>query len=230
MFGLKQRHTYDQLINVVKDGGELKLELPNRDASIIRNSQKYQSLLHEHLNELEEAQNKVAKHNILQNEIKQQKGAGNHQINVKTYDMTKGDDDGDYETPGSNGNGDYNTPEPSPESEISSTISSVTDEEERKKQDQLKAVTAKKYVSHSIEGKMLEERAEMNKEVTEGSTKKGAYDTKMKEMWRAYKNYELGDNKDFINDLLMIHDRIKHIGDYMYPEQKKTKWVELTKA
>ena len=68
---------------------------------------------------------------------------------------------------------------------------------------------------------MLEERAEMNKEVTEGSTKKGAYDTKMKEMMRAYKNYELGDNKDFIDDLLMIHDRIKHIGDYMYPEQKK---------
>ena len=93
--------------------------------------------------------------------------------------MTKGDDDGNYETAGgSNGNGNYDTPEPSPESEISSTISSVTDEEERKKQDQLKAVTAKQYISHSIEGKMLEERVAMNKEVTEGSTRKGAYDTK----------------------------------------------------
>ena len=73
MLGLKPRHTYDQLINIVKDGGELKLELPNRDATIIRDSQKYQSLLHEHLNDLEEAQNKVAKHNILQNEIKNKK-------------------------------------------------------------------------------------------------------------------------------------------------------------
>ena len=42
-------------------------------------------------------------------------------------------------------------------------------------------------------------------------------------MWRAYNNYELGDSnsKDFRDDLVMIHDRIKHIGDYMYPEQKK---------
>ena len=180
MLGLKPRHTYDQLINIVKDGGELKLELPNRDATIIRDSQKYQSLLHEHLNDLEEAQNKVAKHNILQNEIKQQKGVGNHQVNIKTFDMTKDDDDGNYDTPGSNGNGNgnYLTPEPSPESDISDTISSVTDEEKRKKEDQLKAVTAKKHISHSIEGKMLEERVAMNKEVTEASTKKGAYDKK----------------------------------------------------
>ena len=38
-------------------------------------------------------------------------------------------------------------------------------------------------------------------------------------MWRAYKNYELGDNKDFINDLVMLHHRIKHIGDYHNQEQ-----------
>ena len=47
---------------------------------------------------------------------------------------------------------------------------------------------------------MLEERVAMNKEVTEASTKKGAYDKKMMEMWRAYNNYELGDNKDFMDD------------------------------
>ena len=225
MLGLKPRHTYDQLINIVKSGGEIRLELPNRDANIIRNSQKYQSLLHEHLNDLEEAQNKVAKHNILQNEIKQQKGVGNHQVNVKTFDMTKDDDDGKYDTAGeSNGNGDYNTPAPTPASEISETISSVTDEEERKKKDQLKRITepdTRGYISHSIEGKMLEERAKVDTAVREGSTKKGAYDTEVMEMWRACNNYELGDNKDFIDDLLMIHDRIKHIGDYMYPEQKK---------
>ena len=73
MLGLKPRHTYDQLINIVKEGGEIKLELPNRDANIIRNSQKYQALLHEHLNDLEEHQNKVAKHNILTDEIKKTK-------------------------------------------------------------------------------------------------------------------------------------------------------------
>ena len=148
MLGLKPRHTYDQLINIVKEGGEIKLELPNRDANIIRNSQKYQSLLHEPLNELEEAQNKVAKHNILQNEIKQQKGVGNHQVNKSTpqqFNMAKDDDDGNYETPSNgNGNGNYLTPEPHSESDITETISSVTDEEERKKQDQLTAVTAKK--------------------------------------------------------------------------------------
>ena len=39
-------------------------------------------------------------------------------------------------------------------------------------------------------------------------------------MWRAYKNYELGDNKDFINDLVMLHHRIKHIGKYTNPTQQ----------
>ena len=39
------------------------------------------------------------------------------------------------------------------------------------------------------------------------------------EMWRAYNNYELGDNKEFINDLVMLHHRIKHIGDYHNEEQ-----------
>ena len=68
---------------------------------------------------------------------------------------------------------------------------------------------------------MREERVAMNKEVTEGSTKKGAYDKKMMEMWRAYNNYDLGDNKSFTNDLVMLHHRIKHIGDYMYPKHKK---------
>ena len=58
--------------------------------------------------------------------------------------MTKDDDDGNYDTPASNGNGNYLTPEPQSESDITDTISSVTDEEERKKQDQLKTVTEKK--------------------------------------------------------------------------------------
>ena len=43
----------------------------------------------------------------------------------------------------------------------------------------------------------------------------------MMEMWRAYKNNELGDSssKDFRNDLVMLHHRIKHLGDYHNQEQ-----------
>ena len=41
------------------------------------------------------------------------------------------------------------------------------------------------------------------------------------EMWRAYNNYELGgsSSKDFRNDLVMLHHRIKHLGDYHNQEQ-----------
>ena len=136
MFGLKQRSTYEEIINHVKSQEEQRVSVPNRVASIIHNSIKYQSFINEHLNDLEEQQNKSFKHNILQNEIKQQKGTGNHQVNIKTFDMTKDDDDGKFETPSrqSSGNGNYLTPiPPTPQSEISETISSVTEEEERKK-------------------------------------------------------------------------------------------------
>jgi len=142
MFGLKQRSTYEEIINHVKSQEEQRVSLPNRVASIIHNSVKYQSFINEHLNDLEEQQNKSFKPNILQNEIKQQKGVGNHQVNIKTFDMTKDDDDGNYDTPfqsrQSSGDGNYLTPiPPTPPSEISETISSVTDEEERKKNNKL---------------------------------------------------------------------------------------------
>ena len=133
MFGLKQRSTYEELINYVKNQEEQRVSVPNRVASIIHNSIKYQYFINEHLNDLEEQQNKKNKHEMLQNEIKQQTGVGNHQVNVKMFDMTKDDDDGNYDTPGSNGNGNYNTPAPTPASDISDTISSVLDEEEREK-------------------------------------------------------------------------------------------------
>ena len=55
--------------------------------------------------------------------------------------MTKDDNDGNFETPSRQSS--YLTPEPHSESDITGTISSVTEEEERKKQDQLRAVTAK---------------------------------------------------------------------------------------
>ena len=68
---------------------------------------------------------------------------------------------------------------------------------------------------------MFEARVTIDTAVREGSTKKGAYDNKMKEMWRAYKEHELGDNRSFIDDLKMIHDRIKGLGDYWNPIDKK---------
>ena len=99
MFGLKQRSTYEEIIKHVKSQEEHRVSLPNRVASIIHNSVKYQSFINEHLNDLEEQQNKSFKHKILQNGIKQQNGVGNHQVNIKTFDMTKDDDDGNYDTP-----------------------------------------------------------------------------------------------------------------------------------
>ena len=30
MLGLKRRHTYDELLNIIKSDGEKKVELPNR--------------------------------------------------------------------------------------------------------------------------------------------------------------------------------------------------------
>ena len=225
MFGLKQRSTYEEIIKHVKSQEEQRVSLPNRVASIIHNSIKYQSFINEHLNDLEEQQNKAFKHNILQNEIKKQKGVGNHQVNVKTYDMTKDDDDGDYDTPDSNGNGNgnYLTPTPHSESDITDTISSVTSEEEKKKQDQLRSVTAKKHISHSIEGKMLEERVALNKEVTFGATTRVTYYNKFNEMWRALNNNELGDNQEFKLSLVDIKNRLKHFGDVVEEDKKEEK-------
>ena len=73
MFGLKQRSTYEEIIKHVKSQEEQRVSLPNRVASIIHNSVKYQSFINEHLNDLEEQQNKAFKHNVLQNEIKNKK-------------------------------------------------------------------------------------------------------------------------------------------------------------
>ena len=231
MLGLKRRHTYDELLNIIKSDGEKKVELPNRIASQIRGSIKYQGLLNDHLNELQEIQNKVHKQSILTHEIRQQNRTGNHQINMRLYN----DEDFDTALGGSifgsissssssssSTNNTSSSSSSSSSSDITSTISSVEDELERKKQDQLKRITepdTREYISKSIEGKMLEERAKINKAVTEGSTKKGAYDKKFMEMWRAFNNYELGDNKEFESDLLELHYRIKHIGDFTNPEE-----------
>ena len=228
MFGLKQRSTYEEIIKHVKSQEEQRVSLPNRVANIIHNSIKYQSFINEHLNDLEEQQNKAFKHNVLQNEIKKQKGVGNHEVNKSTpqqFNIAQDDDDGDYDTPDSNGNGNgnYLTPTPHSERDITDTISSVTSEEEKKKQDQLRSVTAKKHISHSIEGKMLEERVALNKEVTFGATTRVIYYNKFMKMWEEYENYKLGDNKDFILSLLDIKDRLKHFGEVVEEDKKEEK-------
>ena len=58
MFGLKQRSTYEEIISYVKSQEEQRVSVPNRVASIIHNSIKYQSFINEHLTDLEEQQNK----------------------------------------------------------------------------------------------------------------------------------------------------------------------------
>ena len=52
----------------------------------------------------------------------------------------------------------------------------------------------------------------------------------MMEMWRAFKNYELGDSKSFIDDLKMIHDRIKSLGDYWNPIDKKKEVAKINEG
>ena len=225
MLGLKRRHTYDELLNIIKSDGEKKVELPNRIASQIRGSIKYQGLLNDHLNELQEIQNKIHKQSILTHEIRQQNGTGNHQINMRLSN------DGDYDTAlgsiyGSISSGSSSTSSSSSSanntssssssssssSDITSTISSVEDELERKRQDQLKRITepdTRGYISNSIEGMMLEERVRIDKEVNVGRPKSaGGHLGQMKEMMRALHNYELGDNEEFIEDLMELNERI----------------------
>jgi len=212
MLGLKRRHTYDELLNIIKTDGEKKVELPNRIASQIRGSIKYQGLLNDHLNELQEIQNKIHKQSILTHEIRQQNGTGNHQINMRLSN------DEDYDTAAGSSYGSSssssttNTSSSSSSSDITSTISSVEDELERKRQDRLKRLTepdTREYISQSIEGQMLEERVKIDSAVNEGRPKTaGGHLGQMKEMMRALDNRELGDNKEFIEDLMELHSRI----------------------
>ena len=224
MLGLKRRHTYDELLNIIKTDGEKKVELPNRIASQIRGSIKYQGLLNDHLNELQEIQNKIHKQSILTHEIRQQNGTGNHQINMKLSN------DGDYDTAlgsiygsissgssstsssSSSANNTSSSSSSSSSSDITSTISSVEDELERKRQDQLKRITepdTRGYISNSIEGMMLEERVRIDKEVNVGRPKSaGGHLGQMKEMMRALHNRELGNNEEFIEDLMELNERI----------------------
>ena len=80
-----------------------------------------------------------------------------------------------------------------------------------KKQDQLKRIAepdTREYISKSIEGEMLEERVRIDKEVNEGRPKAGGHLGQMKEMMRALHNHELGNNEEFIEDLMELNERI----------------------
>ena len=164
MLGLKRRHTYDELLNIIKSDGEKKVELPNRIASQIRGSIKYQGLLNDHLNELQEIQNKVHKQSILTHEIRQQKGTGNHQINMRL--SNDGDNDGDNDSAmppletitnnSSSNNTSSSSSSSSSSSDITSTISSVESELERIGR-RRKEITKPDTEYMSVEDKMMKD-------------------------------------------------------------------------
>ena len=79
---LKKRSTFEELLNIVKEDKPLIQDLPNRFSSQLRNSQKYQNLISDDLAQIEEHANRIAKHNLLQHEIKNDKenSSGNHQV------------------------------------------------------------------------------------------------------------------------------------------------------
>ena len=139
MFGLKQRSTYEEIIKHVKSQEERRVSLPNRVASIIHNSIKYQSFINEHLNDLEEQGNKAFKHNILQNEIKQQKGVGNHQVNKSTNTTNT-----EY----------YNIGDDDKETNLSNLVNDYVNELGDKIQKQIKETKPK--FNKSIESKIFE--------------------------------------------------------------------------
>ena len=221
MLGLKRRHTYDELLNIIKSDGEKKVELPNRIASQIRGSIKYQGLLNDHLNELQEIQNKIHKQSILTHEIRQQNGTGNHQINMKLsndgdYDTALGSIYGSISSGSSSSSSANNTSSSSSSSssssDITSTISSVEDDLERGERRRIE-ITKPDTEYMSVEDKMMKDvRTKIDKEITEGSTIKGAYDKKFKEMWNNI--HELGIlGKDFLEDLGELHERIEAVKD-----------------
>ena len=172
MLGLKRRHTYEEVLNILKTDGGKKVELPNSTASQIRGSIKYQGLLNDHLNELQEIQNKIHKQSILPHGIRQQNGTGNHQINMRLFH------DGDYDTAiGSTRS--YGTPpstiassssSSSSSRDVTDTISSVEDELERKKQDRLKYIQENTSQNQS-KVKCLKKEQELIKQQTKGGLK-----------------------------------------------------------
>ena len=229
MLGLKRRHTYDELLNIIKSDGEKKVELPNRIASQIRGSIKYQGLLNDHLNELQEIQNKVHKQSILTHEIRQQKGTGNHQINMRL--SNDGDNDGDNDsampplesidgssstnnTSSSSSNNTSSSSSSSSSSDITSTISSVESELERIGR-RRNEITKPDTEYMSVEDKMMKDvRTKLDEAITKGSTIPGAYDKKMDEMMTAFFNLELTMlGPKFADVLKDIHQRIQEVND-----------------
>jgi hypothetical protein len=92
-YGLKKRATYNEIIQELHDNQD-RIKFPDRKATFIRDSNQYQTLINNHLTEVQQHQENTAKHDILINEARRQTG-GNHEINkgeaVQHFDIS-GDD------------------------------------------------------------------------------------------------------------------------------------------
>ena len=63
---LKKRSTFEQVLNIVKEDKPVINDLPNRFSTQLRDSQKYQNLISDDLSAVHEHQEKIAKHQVLQ--------------------------------------------------------------------------------------------------------------------------------------------------------------------
>ena len=77
---LKKRSTFEQVLNIVKEDKPVINDLPNRFSTQLRDSQKYQNLISDDLTTIQEHEQRIAKHNLLKHEIKQdtENSSGNH--------------------------------------------------------------------------------------------------------------------------------------------------------
>ena len=67
---LKKRSTFEEVLQIVKEDKPLIQDLPNRFASEVRDSQKYQNLISSDLTEIEEHANRGIKHRVLQESLR----------------------------------------------------------------------------------------------------------------------------------------------------------------
>ena len=83
---LRQIFTFEQVLNLVKEDKPVIQDLPDRFSTQLRDSQKYQNLISDDLTEIEQHAQRIAKHNLLQHEIKddKEKSSGNHQVDKAT--------------------------------------------------------------------------------------------------------------------------------------------------
>ena len=71
---LKKRPTFEEVLNKIKEDKPVIHGLPNRFSTPLRDSRTYQNLIPDDLTAIEEHANRIAKHNLLEREIKHDTG------------------------------------------------------------------------------------------------------------------------------------------------------------